>query len=93
MSEDIKENWAPLNVFFEKLKKLIPPQESKIKILQDAIKDSTGIVLQKEKIKIKNKFVYLEISAVQKNEILLRKERVLSVLQEKFPKLEIIDIR
>jgi hypothetical protein len=93
MSDNLEHKWAPLSIFFEKVKKLIPPQESKIHIIQDVVAHYTKITLPKEKIKVKNSVVFLEISPVQKNEVILKKEPILSFLRKNFPKIEITDIR
>lgn len=62
----------------------------KKKIIINIIFEITNLKIKSENIKIKNNIIYLNIKPIYKNEMLLKKELILSKLKEnlgeKFPK-------
>jgi hypothetical protein len=57
--------------------------EAKKFLIKEAVYETTGIQVSSEKIKIKNNIIFLEIKPILKNEIYLKKEKILQKLAEK----------
>ena len=57
-------------------------EEIKKESIKNIISNIIGFDIKKEKIKIKNETVYLDIKPIYKNEILLKKELILNKLKE-----------
>ncbi|MFA6274197.1 MAG: hypothetical protein WC662_03475 [Candidatus Paceibacterota bacterium] len=57
-------------------------EEIKKESIKNIISNIIGFDIKKEKIKIKNETVYLDIKPIYKNEIFLKKELILNKLKE-----------
>lgn len=56
--------------------------EFKIKSISSVLEQIIGIKIKPEDIKIKNNTIYLNIKPIYKNEIFLKKEQIISLLEE-----------
>lgn len=56
--------------------------EGKKEIIKESVKKVLDIDLNTEDIEVKNNIVYLSIKPIYKNEVLLKKERILSLVGE-----------
>jgi len=65
-----------------KFDKLIYKEELKVFLIREAIKEITGIEIDKEKIKFKNNTLYLDIKPIYKNEIFINKEKIVAHLEQ-----------
>lgn len=65
---------------------LLVSEEIKISSLIEAIKELTNITIKKEEVKIKGGTVYLSIKPIYKNEIFLKKEKIISKITESLGK-------
>lgn len=63
-----------------KFNSLLLSEEVKINSLITAIKEATGINIQKDEVQIKGETIYLKIKPIYKNEIFLKKEKIISLL-------------
>lgn len=73
--------------------KILNSKESGVESVRRVISSVLGFPLNKEDIKIKDGTVYLNIKPIYKNEILLKKEFILSSLKEEFNNKPLEDIR
>lgn len=62
--------------------KILQEGEGRKELVQEIIKDETGILINTEDIKLKNGTIFLNIKPIYKNEILLKKEKIFSKLKE-----------
>ena len=62
--------------------KILETGEGSKRLVVEVIKDDTGILIESEKIKIKNGTIFLNIKPIYKNEIFLKKEKIFSKLKE-----------
>lgn len=63
------------------------------KIILDAIEKTTNLKIKKEDIKIKNGVVYLNIKPIYKNEIFIKRDIIISILERSFGQKSPKDIR
>ncbi len=68
-------------------------KESKVETIRSVISSVVGVNIDSEDIKISNNTVYLNIKPIYKSEILLKKDRIDSLLEEAFHKKNIPNIR
>lgn len=80
-----------IDAFLDKFKKAIGFSGLEKEIVLDLIKKEFGISLEKEDVRIFKKIIYLNISPVFKNEILIRKDKILKSLKEK--NISVLDIK
>lgn len=69
-----------------KFNSILLSEETKVNSLITAIQEATGIIIQKEEIQIKRETVYLKIKPIYKNEIFLKKEKIISLLEKSLGK-------
>jgi hypothetical protein len=81
-----------LSELLGRFKNIILSGELEKGAIQKTLKDILNLELKKEEIKIKNGTVFLNIKPLYKNEILLKKEKIIN-LHKSFPKSSIIDFR
>ena len=60
-----------------KYQKIILSEEGKIEALSKSIFDVIGVNVKKENIEIKNGEAYLVVNSIYKNEIFLKKEKII----------------
>ncbi len=60
-----------------KYEKLLFSEESKRESVRQAVSETIGVSLKPEDIRIKNGTVYLDLKPIYKNELLLKKEKIL----------------
>ena len=76
-----------------KFSNLLISEELKKEIISGVVFKNTGIKIQKEDIKIKNGTLFLNTKPINKNEILLKKEKIISELEGSLGKKAPKDIR
>jgi hypothetical protein len=81
-----------ISSFLEKFRKLEHPDHKK-ELLIKFIFVETGVLLKKEETDLRGKTFFVKADAYTKNEIYLRKEKLLKRIAESFPDLIIEDIR
>lgn len=69
-----------------KLGDLLLSEEVKRSLVADSIFRNTNLKINKEEIEIKNGIIYLGIKPIYKNEVLFKKEKILSDLRESLGK-------
>ena len=69
-----------------RFKNLLLSEEFKIEAIGKILSETIGIKINKQKIKIKNGVVYLDIKPIYKNEIFIKQEQILSRFKESFGK-------
>jgi len=79
--------------FLEKFKKLIFQKEEIKNIITKVISEEIFYQLEKEKIKIKNGIIFLEGSPILRNEIMLKKNKILIKLKDLLPNSIFLDIK
>ena len=67
-----------------KFQSILLSEEAKIEGIQGILFQVLGILIPLENIKIKNNIIYLNIKSIYKNEIFLKKEKITSLLEERF---------
>lgn len=82
-----------LNVFLEKFKNITPPDEAIRLLLSETIKKETGIEVSKKNISIRNNIAHIKITPIYKNEIHIKKGKIISKIKESFVGKNIIDIK
>ena len=69
-----------ISSFLEKFSKSISSQELETKTICDVVLKHTGIILDSQKINIKNNILYLNVSPAVKNKIFIYKQKILEDL-------------
>lgn len=64
------------------LEDILLKEESKILVLSNIINKITGIKINPKDIKVKNHAIYLNIKPLYRNEIFLKKDRILLELEK-----------
>ncbi len=82
-----------LKDFFLKFKNVLLGEEIKKETIRSIISEVAGVSIKKEEIEIKNGTIYLDIKPVYKSEIFLKKEKILSRLEEALTKRSPKDLR
>lgn len=83
-----------INGFFDKFKKIIYQKQETKKIIRDTISKNISFDINDDFFDYKNGIVYLKCSSVFKNEIIIRKEKILKDLaQELDPGFRVLDIK
>lgn len=60
--------------------------------ISNIIKENTGIEISEKKISIKNKILFIKTNPIRKQEILIKKDKLLSDIKDLNYKIEVIDI-
>ena len=68
--------------FFDRFKNLKTPKEYKKEIIQKTIQKHLGVVIETSKIEIQKNTIFLKISPLYKNEILLHQEEIKESLKK-----------
>lgn len=78
-----------IQFFLEKFKKIEVPNSDLIKALQSTILKNTGIDVPKNKINIQRNQIFIQVSPIEKSEIILKKPLIIKDLEDgllgKFP--------
>jgi hypothetical protein len=69
-----------------KFSDILLSEEVKKKSIKDIISEVVRVNIKNEDIKIKNNVIYLDIKPIYKNEIFLKRDEILSKLQESLGK-------
>jgi len=85
-------SWNNINIYLKKFTIFTKPEKAASKRLADIIQKETNIEISERSIFVKNNTAYLKIPPIQKNEIILKKEKILFLLKT-IPEKEIVDIR
>lgn len=67
-----------------KFNKILLSEEGKKETVRQAISSVLGQEIDSKDIKIKNNIIYLNIKPIYKNEIFIKQEKILSLLQDSF---------
>jgi|GEM_PF-1858019 len=78
--------------FFQKFQSRVAGQVQNLTFIIDAIKKHTGVEVDMKNISISAGIVRLKISGVEKNEIFLKKERILKEINAKTKSLVVKDL-
>ena len=76
-----------------KFNNVLLSEEIKIESIRNVLYQIVGIEINKEDIKIKNNTVYLDIKPIYKNEIFLKKEKIISSFRDSLNEKAPQDIR
>ncbi len=76
-----------------RFKNILLSAEFKIVSIQKVIFEVVNININKEDIKLRNNIVYLNIKPIYKNEVFLKKQKILERLSEVFEKNPPTDIK
>lgn len=87
------EEWNKINSFLKRFQGLVPPERTKKRIIKEIIQEVARIDIHEDNILIQNDTVFLNISPMYKQHIILHKERIFSQLKAQYPKSEIRDLR
>jgi hypothetical protein len=60
---------------------LLASSKDKKQAIKNAVFEATGIKLKEEEIQIKNGTVYLNVKPIYKNEVLLKRDKINSLLE------------
>ncbi|MES2471037.1 MAG: hypothetical protein V4526_02285 [Patescibacteria group bacterium] len=83
-----------ISSLFEKIKRIYDKEVGIIGVVAEAVKKITGITLTANQIKVKEGVVSLSgLSSHAKNQIFIKKEKLLQHFTETVPQLHIVDIR
>lgn len=85
-------DYSQINNFLEKFKNTLFKRENIYKDVIDSILKETGINLNVDDIKIKGTEVKIKSSPIIKNEILIHKSSILTLLKDKQPENRYTDI-
>jgi vacuolar-type H+-ATPase subunit B/Vma2 len=78
--------------FFKKFKNLEMQDFSKRSAVIDVLKKHTGIDIKPQDIKFEQGIIRLSLSSLQKNEIFMKKPRILADIQAAIKPANVIDI-
>lgn len=78
---------------FLNIKKLLLSEEIRRNLIQETIQELLKIEIKAENIKIKNGVIFLKIKPLYKNEVFLRKEKILNKLEESLGEKKFFDIK
>ena len=76
-----------------KFNHILLSEKAKKESIGNIISEVIGILIKSQDIKIKNNTIYLNIKPIYKNEILLKKNKISSKLQEYFGQRAPVNIR
>ena len=79
--------------FFDKFKRMLSEGEMGRSVIVSTISKNTSIQIQSESIKVKGSVIYISGSPMLRNEVLMRKEKILKELLEAIPHKRFTDIR
>ena len=76
-----------------KYDKFLLSEESKQESVREAVSATLGFPIKPEAIQVKNGTIFLDLKPIYKNEIFMKKEKILAKLEETFGKKSPRDIR
>lgn len=79
--------------FLDKFKKLINQKEEVKEIVLKIIKEEIPFQIEKQSLKIKGGFIYIESSPILRSEILMHKKQILIKLKTILPDVNFLDIK
>lgn len=79
--------------FLDKFKKLVYQKEETKEIVIKTISDEIHHQIDKQSLKIKGGYIYIESSPILKSEILIHKKQILEKLKVILPNNNFLDIR
>lgn len=85
--------YSHIGNFFDKFKKILSGKELLIQAVADTLSTELSITIPPKNISIKGSIVYVQGSGALKNEIHMRKEKLLASLLRVVPSGRITDIR
>lgn len=69
-----------------KFNNLLLSEEVNVRVINKVLNEVIGIDIKREDIKIKNNIIYLNIKPIYKNEIFIKQEKIISLLEENIGK-------
>ncbi len=78
--------------FFDKFNNTAIKEIKKRNYIAEIIKGETGIVIPIEKIKFTSSGIKLELNSIEKNQIYIKKQRIIKLISDKVPNIRIKDI-
>ncbi len=75
-----------ISVFLERLKNIAPPHAAVRKAVVRAVKQKTGIPINKKDVSVQNSIVYINAKPLVKNEIFIHKTEILDELKKELKK-------
>lgn len=79
--------------FFDKFNNKITRQVQNLSLIIETIKKHTGIDIELKQISISNGVLKIKTSSLEKNEIFIKKQRILGELEGKLHGLKLRDIQ
>lgn len=79
--------------YLEKVKNILFSKEENIQIIIEVIKINTGVALSSRNISVKGTSIYIKASPLVKNEILIKKEKILNNIKIIAKNLNILEIK
>lgn len=76
-----------------RFEKILTGGEIKKELIVDIVAEITGVIIKKEDLKLQNGVLYLNIKPIYKNEIFIKKEKLLSRLESAFGQKAPKDVR
>jgi thioredoxin-related protein len=80
-------------IFLDKFKKLIFQKEELKEIIIKIISEEVHHQIEKQSLKIKGGYIYIESSPILRSEILIHKKQILDKLKEVLPNNNFLDIK
>lgn len=82
-----------INGFFDKFKKIIYQKQETKKIIKEVISKNISFDLDDNFFVYKNGILFLNCSPVVRNEIIMRKEKILKDLKDQLVSFNVLDIK
>lgn len=82
-----------ISSFFDKFKKIIYQKQETKKIIKEVVSKNISFNLEEGFFVYKNGIIFLNCSPVIRNEIIMRKEKILKELREQLVSCNILDIK
>ncbi|MFA6392759.1 MAG: hypothetical protein WCW54_01590 [Candidatus Paceibacterota bacterium] len=79
--------------YFDKFKDILFSKEEKYRIISKVIENNISVKIDDKFIQIKPPFIYIKASPLVRNEILIRKEKILKEILEISPESNFKDIK
>ncbi len=77
-------NWINVSSFLDKFRYLSPPHFFLLDLVVKNIQETTGLILKREEVELRNNFIYIKnLNILKKNVIFLNKDKILRKLLEK----------
>lgn len=86
-------DYGHITNFLDKFKKILFKKEETVFVLQEILLKEIGLNISNKDIVVKTPLVIINGSPVFKNELFLKKEKILKTLNDQLPDCRINDIR